>query len=312
MHLPDPPASGPGRDIVDQLLAERAPSLVASRAGRWLLRRVLCPILSYREAVALAELVRSMPGRAIFRLLEGLLEIRTRVSGLEHVPAKGPVILVANHPTGLADGIAVAAALRGRRDDLWFLANADALRVAPGLAELVVPVEWVQTKRTHAAARELLAAVARLHDQGRALVIFPAGRISYLSWRGLAERPWQAAAVGLARRFDVPIVPMRILARNSALFYIFSQLGRELRDITLFHELIDKRRRTFELRLAAALDRDELDGEPSEVVARLQRFVETGLSDRGSLQPARPGPAEPAAASTFKRPVPVVRHGGAH
>ncbi|MCS6780115.1 MAG: 1-acyl-sn-glycerol-3-phosphate acyltransferase [Geminicoccaceae bacterium] len=287
MPLLDPPADAPGRGIVDQLIAERAPRLLASPAGRWLLARVLCPLLSYREAVALAELVRPMPGRAIFRLLEELLEIRTLVSGIEHLPAIGPAILVANHPTGLADGIAVVAALRRRRDDLWFLANADALRVAPGLSELIVPVEWVQAKRSHAKTRELLAAVGRLLGEGRALVIFPSGRLSYLSWRGLAERPWQAAAVGLARRFDVPVVPMQILARNSALFYLLSQLGKELRDITLFHELLDKRGRTFELRLAAPLEAAELDGEPLEVAIRLQRFVEAGLRDRRLLLPPR-------------------------
>jgi putative hemolysin len=193
MQLPDPPASGPGRDIVDQLIAERAPNLVPRPLGLWLLRRLLYPILSYREAVALAELVRSMPGRAIFRLLEELLEIRTRESGLEQVPAKGPVILVGNHPTGLADGIAVAAALRDRRANLLFLTDADALRVAPGLADLVVPVEWVQAERSRAKARELPAAVGRLLDEGGALVISPPAafpvRAGAVSPNGLGNRP---------------------------------------------------------------------------------------------------------------------------
>lgn len=80
--LLDPRPGGPSAGIVDLLIAERAPNLVASAAGCWLLRRVLCPLLSYREAVTLAELVRPMPGRAIFRLLEDLLEIQTLVTGL--------------------------------------------------------------------------------------------------------------------------------------------------------------------------------------------------------------------------------------
>lgn len=310
--LLDPRPSGPGGGSVDQLIAERAPNLLASGVGRRLLAQPLCPLLPYREAVALAGLVRAMPGRAIVRLREDLLEIRTLVTGLEHLPASGPTILVANHPTGLADGVAVAAALRRRRDDLRFLANADALRVKPGLTDLIVPVEWVQAKRGRAKARGLLAAVARLPNDGHALVILASGRLAYLRWRGLAERPWQAAAIGLARRFEVPIVPPQIRARNSALFYLLSQLGTELRAITLFHELIEKRRRTFALRLAAALGRDELDDEPCKVAARRQRFVATSLPDRRLLRPARTAPAEPAAGSSVKRPVPVVPRGGAH
>jgi putative hemolysin len=289
-----PAPEGPARDVVDALIAERAPRLVASAAGRWLLRNLLGPLLSYPEAVALAEQVRSMPGRAIFELLAARLEIRTRVVGLEHVPARGPVVLVANHPTGLADGIAVSHALAARRDDLWFLANADALRIAPGLAEIVVPVEWVHAKRSRAKSRELLSAVGRILGNGQALVVFPSGRLSYLSWRGIVERPWQAASIGLARRFAVPIVPMRIEARNSALFYLLAQLDRELRDVTLFHELINKRRRHFELRFAPRLDCHELAGEAAEVANRLQRFVETGLSNRTLLRPPTPMAAAPA------------------
>lgn len=274
------------RAVVDQLIAERAPRLSATPGGRWLIREVLGPLLRYEEAVALAELVRPMPGRAIFRLLAELLQLRIATSGLDHLPARGPAILVANHPTGLADGIAVAAALAPRREDLWFLANADALRVAPGLGELILPVEWVREKRSRAGTRALLLAVERVLGDGHALVIFPAGRLSYLGWRGLAERPWQAAAISLARRFAAPIVPMWIGARNSMLFYLLSRLGREVRDVTLFHELVNKRGRRFVMQLAAPLAAEELAGEAGDVTARLQRYVEGGLRDRHLLAPA--------------------------
>lgn len=290
---PERAPPGPAGSVVDELIAERAPRLLRSAHGRWLMDHVLGPLLSYREALALAELVRPLPGRVIFRMLGELLELRTRTVGLEHLPASGPAILVANHPTGLADGIALVRALAARRQDLWFLANADALRVAPGLADLIVPVEWVATKRSRAKSRELLQSVSRVLGAGQVLVVFPAGRLSYLSWRGLAERPWQPASVGLARRFGVPIVPMRIEARNSVLFYLLSQLGRELRDITLFHELVNKRGRRFEIRLAAELEAEELVGDPAEIAARLQRFVETGLRSRELL---RPEPCPPPAA----------------
>lgn len=280
-----PTPGGQAGSVIDTLIAERAPRLLASPAGRWLMGNLLGRLLSYREAVALAELVRPLPGRAIFRMLGELLELRIRVAGVEHLPASGPAILVANHPTGLADGIAVARALAERREDLWFLANADALRAAPGLGDLIVPVEWVQDRRSRAKSRELLQAVGRVLGSGQVLVVFPSGRLSYLSWRGIAERPWQAASVGLARRFGVPIVPMRIEARNSVLFYLLSQLGRELRDITLFHELVNKRGQLFAVRLAARLETAELAGDAAEVAARLQRFVETGLCRRALLQP---------------------------
>lgn len=48
-----------------------------------------------------------------------------------------------NHPAGIADGIAVYQALKRVRSDLTFLANRDAIRICPGFAELIVPVEWL-------------------------------------------------------------------------------------------------------------------------------------------------------------------------
>ncbi len=278
-----PPCSA--RAVVDQLIAARAPHLLSTPGGRWFLREVLAPLLRYEEAVALAELVRPLPGRAIFRLLAERLALRLDVHGLEHLPARGPTILVANHPTGLADDIAVTAAVAPGRADLWLLVNADALPVAPGLAELVVPVEWVQAKRNRAGSRAVLLSAGKILGAGGVLVIFPAGRLSYLGWRGLAERAWQSAAIGLARRFGAPILPLWIGARNSVLFQILSRLGRELLDVTLFHELVNKHRRRFELRFSAPLERCELEGDAAEVTSRLQRFVEGGLRDRSLLRP---------------------------
>ena len=52
------------------------------------------------------------------------------VEGLEHIPATGPALIVSNHPTGIADGVAVHDAVRTRRQDAIFFANADALRVS--------------------------------------------------------------------------------------------------------------------------------------------------------------------------------------
>ena len=232
-----------------------------------------------------------MDGKTVLETLSNFLGQRLVVSGLEHVPPAGRVIAVANHPTGLADGIAVHAALRRARPDLWILANADAIRAAPGLADTIVPVEWVPDKRSHSRTKEMLRATSRVMAAEQLLVIFPSGRLSYFSWRGLSERPWQATVVALARKFDAPILPMRLVARNSALFYAFSKISNELRDITLFHELLNKRNRLYEIQITAPLRADELGDDPAEAVNRLQAYVERGLRNRAILRPPERRPA---------------------
>jgi putative hemolysin len=71
-----------------------------------------------------------MGGRAALDHVSGLLALKVEVQGLENLPADRP-LSSANHPTGIADGVAVYDALKARRPDLTFYANADALRVCP-------------------------------------------------------------------------------------------------------------------------------------------------------------------------------------
>jgi len=67
-----------------------------------------------------------------------------------------PCIIISNHPTGLADGMAVFQAIRDKRPDHLYLANADALRVMPKGDDIIIPVEWVAEKRTLAKTKQTL------------------------------------------------------------------------------------------------------------------------------------------------------------
>ena len=176
------------------------------------------------------------------------------------------------------------------RQDLKILANGDALRIAPALAEVVVPVEWVKSRRKPADSRRVLADLANAMREQSALVFFPSGRLAYLGWHGLQERPWLPTVVTLARRFEAPILPLHIRARNSWLFYALSLLSQELRDVTLFHELLNKEGRLFELTLGLPIDAADLPDDPADAIRLLQRHVEVELP-RASASASTPAPA---------------------
>lgn len=270
------PEAAAGRSIVDDLIEERAPSLTGRRWTARLLRRLIYPMLRYTEALHFARLIERLDGPDVLDLAADELKLELRIDGLERIPSRGRAILVANHPTGIADGIAVWSALRARRADLIFLANADALRVAPRLDSHVIPVDWVPQRRSHAGSRETIRGSAKALLSERLLVTFPAGRLARLGWRGLQERPWLPSVLNLARRFDAPLLPLTIRARNSALFYAFSQVSSELRDITLFNELLNKRGQRFDLRIGPAIDPAHLPDDMGAAIRLLQRLVERG------------------------------------
>lgn len=258
--------------IIDQLIEERTVNL--SRNPLWpVFKPLLYRAFHYREAVRMADRIAAMGGREAFEHISGLLSLDIDVAGLENLPCKGSVIIAPNHPTGIADGVAMYDALRRLRGDLVFFANRDALRVAQGFRDVIIPVEWRAGEKSHAKSRDTLEMTARAFAAERAVVLFPAGRIAYWHEGHLTERPWQTSAVALARRFDTPIMPVHITARNSGLFYFLGKYSTELRDMTLFHELLNKKRFHFSIRFGKPIPPDALDGDATELTARLQEHA---------------------------------------
>lgn len=269
----DGAADAGGKHIVETLIEERAARLVASPL--WpLWRRLLYPLLRQPDAVKLADEIAPLSGPAVMDHVSALLDLRVDARGLDNIPRDGAVIIAPTHPTGIADGVALYDALKGVRDDAIFFANRDALRVAPRLDEVIIPVEWVAARRTRERSRETLTSATAAFEAGRCVVLFPSGRIAWRDRRGaLNEQPWLATLAVFARKYRCPIVPAHVTARNSRLYYWFWKLNAELRDITLFNELLNKRGKLFRIRFGEAVPPDALPRDSAAAAAALQRHA---------------------------------------
>ncbi len=262
-----------GRHIVDVLIEERAEHLLHSPL--WpLLRSTVYPLLRYRAARTMADAVAPMSGIGAMTYVSRVLRLDLKVTGTEHIPRTGPFIVIANHPTGIADGIAVYDAMKTIRPDLTFFANRDAQRVCPRFTELLIPVEWVEEKRSRAKTRETLVRSRQAFEDGRPVVIFPSGRLAHMTLSGLKERPWLVTTINLMRRYNTPIVPLNIRGRNSLLYYFFHFVNAELRNMTLFNELLNKRHYRYDLMFGPAIQPEHVTGEPPDAIAALQAHVE--------------------------------------
>ena len=111
-----------------------------------------------------------------------------------------------------------------KRPDSYFFANHDILRVLPQMEGMIAPVEWRKEKRSHAKTRQTMAYTSKAVKEGRLGVIFPSGRLAKRRGLRLYERPWMSSPVTLARKFGLPVIPLRMEARNSALFYLFDAI----------------------------------------------------------------------------------------
>ena len=259
------------KDRLDPLIAERAPWLFRDGLPSRLARRALMSLLGYRRTVDLGELYQDWPTDHIMHHLAGLLARDVVVKGLDNIPRHGAAMIVCNHPTGIADGIILHHVLFQLRPDMFIYANSDILRILPQFESLIAPVEWRLEKRTRAKTRETMEYTNRAIDAGRIGVIFPSGRLAKRRGLRLHERPWMASAAMIARKYDLPIIPLHIRARNSALFYLFDLVHPTLRDITLFYETLNKDRQPYRLTIGEPISAAALPAKSDDAIDVLRR-----------------------------------------
>lgn len=278
------PSDPKHKHIVDVLLKERATKL--SRSRLWpLYRFFLNRLLNYRAAKRMVDTAGRYDAKRAFAFASNMLDMKLDVEGLENVPKEGAFILAPNHPTGIADGLAMHDAIASVRQDTIIFVNGDAIRLNPRLTDKLIPVEWREHLKSRAKSRETLMASNKAFADGRPVVIFPSGRLAFMDEdKVLHERTWMPTLSALAKRYDCPIVPVNITSRNSWLYYWFWKVNEELRDMTLFHELINKKGKTFRVRIGKPVQPSELDDDNDQSAANLRAYVCEGLGGGMTFQ----------------------------
>ena len=189
------------------------------------------------------------------------LDLRADVleSDLERVPRTGPLLVVANHPHGIVDGLLLAALLRRQRSDLRILGNRWLNRM-PELRDLVLDVDPLGGK---GAARSNTASLRRAHRwlrDGRALLVFPAGRVSARRWgrRGVHDDRWSPHVARLQQQAGAAVLPVHIGGCNSLLFQLAGLVHPRLRTLLIAREAMRSRGSTIPVRIGNTIPPQQL------------------------------------------------------
>jgi putative hemolysin len=200
----------------------------------------------------------------------GSLGVTPRVSAqdLARIPPRGPAIVVANHPFGVADGIVLVHLLSQVRPDVRILANRFLAGVEEARARFIAVDVFGGPEAVRYNQRGLREALDWL-ESGGALCIFPAGEVAHLDLRrgGIADAPWNPAAAALARRTGAAVVPAYFSGSNSALFQLAGLVHPKLRTALLPHEFINMRNRSVEVRFGHPVSGKHLAGCPDDARA---------------------------------------------
>jgi putative hemolysin len=227
-------------------------------------------------AKAYNRAVTAMKGRTVFESLaeEFDLDIKVSTADSARIPKSGPVLVVANHPMGAIDGVALGAFLATIRKD-WKILSHDWFDRFPELCEnmiLVNPNKNVDQDRN---ASSSIKSTARWLTKGSLLAMYPSGTVSRLQWRNfkISDPPWQGGAAKLARLTRATILPIHIDGRNSWLFQAAALIHPKLTLFLLGWELLNKRRKKIGMQVGSPIPFDSIPVQGEEAITSYLREV---------------------------------------
>ncbi|MFW5688323.1 MAG: glycerol acyltransferase [Spirochaetota bacterium] len=211
------------------------------------------PLLRYLERIVhveeLNEILRSLHGSTGIEFARRALEqLGARVESVdaERVGEARRPIVVANHPLGGLDGLALLSSVAEQVREVVLPAN-DLLMHLEGLRPVLVPVN------KHGSNRLNREAIDRAFSGTTAIAHFPAGLCSRRKGDRVRDLEWQKSFVTRARRHERDVVPVHVEGENSAFFYNlarlrrWSGLGFNVEMLYLVDEMFKQRGRTIRL-----------------------------------------------------------------
>jgi putative hemolysin len=203
--------------------------------------------------------------------LSGIDDLRAKV------PKEGPVVIASNHPFGGIEGVILSWALGQVRPDLKVLAN-QGLKIFPELEDYFIftnPLSENDPKNAPS-----LRASLRHVKHGGALLIFPAGRVSYYQKdkQRITDHSWNRLVANLVQRSNAHYLPVFVNGLNSPLFYRLGRIYYRLRMLMLPRELANKQNAQIQIlsgkAVAANVYHENLEPQAHTALLRAQVYAQ--------------------------------------
>jgi putative hemolysin len=146
------------------------------------------------------------------------------------VPADVPLVIVANHPFGIGDGIALLALAEQLGRPYRILINSDFMRM-PEIRPHALPIDFSGTAEATETNIRTRREARRLLQDGTTIVVFPGGGVATAEQPfGKAEElPWKSSTARLIQLTQAAVLPVYFEGQNSALFHLVSRYSLSLR-----------------------------------------------------------------------------------
>ena len=186
---------------------------------------------------------------------------------VDSIPKTGPSVVVANHPFGGIEGVALADLLLKHRPDVKVLTN-EILRRIPELRDIFIGVD-VLSKNARDKNRQAVEEARQWVEDGHQLLIFPSGEVSSYDFKlkKIIDPKWRNTAATIARTANASVTPVFIEGANGWFFQGLGVIHPILRTLRLIRELINKKGDTISFRIGKTISSSDLAGMDSHSTA---------------------------------------------
>lgn len=166
------------------------------------------------------------------------IRIDTPPDEIARIPATGPLVVVANHPSGLVDGMIMAEMVNRVRSDFRILTRS-LLTGIPEVAEFMIPVPFPHEENSRELGLEMRNLTMEHLKRGGVIILFPAGKVACTEgWWGTAvEAEWNVFTHKMIQRSGATILPIYFPGQNSRAYQIANKLSATVRQGLLLYEI---------------------------------------------------------------------------
>mgnify|MGYP001799476647 FL=1 len=168
------------------------------------------------------------------------IELTTPQVQLDRIPKEGPVIVVANHPHGMVDGMIFADLIGRVRPDYRILTRSLLTAIDEVAGSYMIPVPFPHDKDAQRKGVEMRAKAMKHLKEGGVVALFPSGVVaaSETWWGPAVEGEWNVFTAQLIRRSGATVLPMKFPGQNSRAYQIANKVSPMIRQGLLLHEIV--------------------------------------------------------------------------
>jgi putative hemolysin len=159
---------------------------------------------------------------------------------IDRIPLDGPVVVVANHPHGMVDGMILAELIGRRRDDYRILTRALLTGIDEVASSYLIPVPFPHEEDAQRKFVEMRAEAMAMLKKGGLITVFPSGVVasSETMFGPAIEAEWNVFTAQMIRRSGARVVPIFFPGSNSRWYQIANRISATLRQSLLLHEIV--------------------------------------------------------------------------